>query len=80
MPRMTLSNLMRMRDESIRLLALCKVNKAGVLMRSLFGKLWTREELFHTSMGLAPQEAREALETYEQQIQVRDGVCVRWRC
>lgn len=68
--RVSLANVHRLRDEAVELLALCKLNKAEVLLRTLLGKQWRYDELFHDSRQAVPGGVASALRDYQRQMQV----------
>lgn len=74
MSRISMHNLLKVRDEALQLLALCKRNKAAVLLLSMLGKRWSAEELFYGSWDEVPKEVQEQLQSYQTKIQAREGL------
>lgn len=50
--------------------AILQRSKFEVLMRSLLGKRWTEEELFHTSWEDVPASVKVVLQEYQQALKV----------
>uniref|UniRef100_A0A7S3VM95 sn-1-specific diacylglycerol lipase n=1 Tax=Dunaliella tertiolecta TaxID=3047 RepID=A0A7S3VM95_DUNTE len=78
-PRLTTSNLQLMLKDMMMVGALCKRSKTEVLLRSMLGKRWTEDELFHASWDDVPPGVKGMLHDYQKALEdSQDNLPPEW--